>query len=107
MSFLVTYQQKTAVANAKERDVMKKYIPRFATVSFILFAISCIIYFISVRSLEVADFINSTVSVAVRFLLYLATYILPFSFFETLIILLPVILFLTVFLCLFALSEEY
>lgn len=77
---------------------MKKYIPRFATVSFILFAVSCIIYFISVRSLEVADFINSTVSVAVRFSLSLATYILPFSLFELLIILSPLILFFTVFL---------
>lgn len=77
---------------------MKKYIPRFATLSFILFALSSVVYFIALESVAFADFINSTVSVAMRFLLSIVTYILPFSFFEVLIILLPVILILTVFL---------
>ena len=77
---------------------MKKYIPRFAALSFILLVASFIVYFISIRSVDFADFINSTVSVAIRFFLSLTTYILPFSFFELLIILVPLILFLTVFL---------
>ena len=77
---------------------MKKYIPRFALCSFILLVLSCIVYFIATRSVVFADFINSTVSVAIRFLLSITTYILPFSFFELVIILLPLILFLTVFL---------
>lgn len=77
---------------------MKKYIPRFATLSFILLALSSVVYFVALESVAFADFINSTVSVALRFLLSLLTYILPFSFFEALIILLPVILILTVFL---------
>ena len=77
---------------------MKKYIPRFALCSFILLVLSCIVYFIATMSVVFADFINSTVSVAIRFLLSITTYILPFSFFELVIILLPLILFLTVFL---------
>lgn len=77
---------------------MKKYIPRFASLSFILFAVSSIVYFLTIRSVALADFINGTVSVAVRFLLSVLTLILPFSFFELLIILSPLILFLTVFL---------
>ena len=77
---------------------MKKYIPRFAALSFILLVASFIVYFISITSVAFADFINSTVSVAIRFLLSLTTYILPFSFFELLIVLVPLILFLAVFL---------
>ena len=77
---------------------MKKYIPRFAALSFILLVASFIVYFISITSVAFADFINSTVSVAIRFFLSLTTYILPFSFFELLIFLVPLILFLTVFL---------
>ena len=77
---------------------MKKYIPRFASLSFILLAVSSIVYFIAIRSIRFSDFINGTVSVALRFLLSLVTYFLPFSFFELLLILLPLIIFFTVFL---------
>jgi len=89
---------KNGRSHSEEREIMKKYIPRFASLSFILFAVSSIVYFLTIRSVALADFINGTVSVAVRFLLSVLTLILPFSFFELLIILSPLILFLTVFL---------
>lgn len=75
---------------------MNKYVSRFARLSFLVTGISLILYFLAIRITPVADFVNSTVSVAVRFLLSSLTYILPFSFFELLIILSPLILFLVV-----------
>ena len=75
---------------------MKKYIPRLACLSFIITAISAFIYFLSRESVRIADFLNSTVSVALRFILSCISYPFPFSVFEILIILSPVILVLTV-----------
>lgn len=76
---------------------MKKYLPRFALLSFALLAVSAAVYAVCLISPEVSDFVNGTVSVAIRFLLSSLTYLLPFSLFELLIILIPLILFLTVF----------
>lgn len=75
---------------------MKKYLTRFAKVSFIITAVSILIYAVSISSYKVADVINNTVSSAVRFLLSSVTYPLPFSSFELLVILSPIILILTV-----------
>ena len=75
---------------------MKKYITRFAKVSFFITAISILIYAVSIGSFWVADIINNSVSAAVRFLLSTLTYILPFSLFELLVILSPFILIFAV-----------
>ena len=75
---------------------MNKYTSRFARFSFAVTAISIAVYILAIRITPIADFVNSTVSVAVRFLLSSLTYLLPFSFFELLIILSPLILFLVV-----------
>lgn len=75
---------------------MKRYINSFSITSLIIFGISLIVYFLSVSFVGLADLINSTVSVAVRFLLASLTYVIPFSLFELLIILSPVIITLTV-----------
>ena len=77
---------------------MKKYLSLFHKISFILLAASLVVYYASVSFDHIADFVNATVSVAVRFFLSSLTYFLPFSLFELLIILTPLILFLTVFL---------
>ena len=77
---------------------MKKYLSPFHKVSFILLAVSLVVYYAAISFVRVADLVSGTVSVAVRFLLSSVTYILPFSLFELLIILSPLILFLTVFL---------
>lgn len=74
---------------------MKKYFTRFAVVSFIITAIALLIYGVAVASVEFADLVNSTVAVAVRFLLSCITYLLPFSLFELLVMLSPLI-FVTV-----------
>ena len=77
---------------------MKKYVSKLATVSFILLAVSALVYFLARTFIPVADFINGTVSVAVRCVLAFLTYVLPFSLFETLIILSPLIIAFTVFI---------
>ena len=75
---------------------MKKYLTRFAKVSFVITAVSILIYAVSISSYKVADVINNTVSSAVRFLLSSVTSLLPFSSFELLVILSPIILILTI-----------
>lgn len=77
---------------------MKKYVPKFALLSFIILALSLLAYCLAIGSSQLADLLNGSVSVAVRFILSSLSYPLPFSVFEALIILLPLILFLTVFL---------
>lgn len=79
---------------------MKKYLSGFARLSFAVTALSLLIYLIAIRSSAVADFVNSTVSVAIRFLLSCITYVLPFSFFELLLIISPVILIVAIYLLL-------
>ena len=71
---------------------MKKYISKFSAVSIAVMAVSILLYSLCIRFVTVADFVNSTVSVAMRFLLASLTNLLPFSLFEILIILSPVLL---------------
>ena len=75
---------------------MKKYLSKFAVFSFVLLALSLLIYVLSLRVMGVSDFVNGTVSVAIRFLLSSLTVFLPFSFFELLIILSPVLLIIII-----------
>lgn len=76
---------------------MRKCVPRLVSVSLVIFALSVLVYVACIRSYLAADFVNSTVSVAVRRALANATRCLPFSLFELLVILSPLILFLLVF----------
>lgn len=75
---------------------MKKYITRFARISFFIAAVSILIYAVAINSYGFADVINNTISAAARFLLSTLTHILPFSLFELLVILSPLILVLVV-----------
>ena len=75
---------------------MKKYLSGFARASFIITAVSAIVYAIALDCVAVADFLNGTLSVAIRFILSSLSYPLPFSVFELLVVLSPVILILTV-----------
>lgn len=77
---------------------MKKYVPKFARFSFLILLVSSAIYIASRAFTPLADFINGTFSVAVRYLLSSLTVYLPFSFFEMLIIVSPLLLILTVVL---------
>jgi hypothetical protein len=77
---------------------MKKHLSRFARISFVITALALLVYLIAIRYTPVADLINSTVAVAVRFILSSLTYLLPFSFFECLIVISPLILVLVVWL---------
>ncbi len=75
---------------------MRKYLSRFALVSFLILALSVLVYIVCVASTPAADLVNGTVSVAARFILSSITYLLPFSLFELLIILSPAIILLAV-----------
>ena len=75
---------------------MKKYISGFARVSFVIIAISVILYAVAQSSVKVADMLNGTVAVGMRATLAWLSHPLPFSFFELLIILSPILLVLTV-----------
>lgn len=71
---------------------MRKYIPGFALVSFIIFALSSVVYILARSFTAIADFLNATLSHMVRVVLSFLTYIIPFSFFELFVILSPLIL---------------
>ena len=77
---------------------MKKYVPRFTSVSLLVLALSLLVYVACINYTFAADFVNSTVSVSVRFLLAKMSVLLPFSLFEALIIFLPLILVLLILL---------
>ena len=78
-------------------DVCKKYIPLWVRISFVLLIVSSVIYFIAIRSASFADFINGSVSVWIRAAMSYLTYLVPFSVFELLIILiLPAIIILII-----------
>ena len=77
---------------------MKKYLSRVARISLVITALSLLVYLLTIRYTPFADLVNSTVSVAVRFVLSSLTYLLPFSFFEWLIIFAPILLVLVVWL---------
>ena len=77
---------------------MKKQgcVPVWVKASLIFAVLSLLIYALCINVRAAADFINSTVSVAIRFVMSCVTYLLPFSLFEILIILLPVLLVLLI-----------
>ena len=75
---------------------MKKCFSGFIKVSFLIFIVSFLIYLLCLSSSQIADFVNGTVSVGIRFILSTLSYSLPFSIFEALIILSIPMLILTV-----------
>lgn len=74
----------------------KKNIPPVLFIAIVLFVCSLVLLFISKTSAEYADFINENISYYVRRAMALFGDLFPFSFFELIIILLPIIL--TVFI---------
>ena len=81
----------------KVRAFVKKYIPPFTQVSVCLAAVSLVLLLIAKSSYAFADFINSTVSHAYRFLMAKISGIFPFSLFEVLVYLaIPLVVLLTV-----------
>ena len=78
---------------------LRKYVPIFAWVSFVILAVSGICYAIAINNISAADTMNGSVGLALRFLLAKITGWLPFSLFELLLIcLLPLVTVLTVWL---------
>ena len=75
---------------------MRRYIPKFTAISFILLIASLIVYRLCIFSPLLSDFVNGTASVAVRYLLSSLTCFVPFSIFEILIILSPFIVIFAV-----------
>ena len=71
---------------------MRKYVSRFVSVSLCICAISILVYAVCINSSYCADLVNSTLSHGIRYILALASAWLPFSLFEVLIILSPVLL---------------
>lgn len=78
-------------------DFIKKYIPTPALIALIVFVISALVLAVAKAVTPFADFINSTISTAIRGALSLITYILPFSLFEMLIYLCPFAVALVVY----------
>ena len=75
---------------------MKKYFSRFSFASVTLFIISLLVYYVSLKNVRVADFINNGISDLVRMGLAWLSYPFPFSIFELLVIFSPLILIITV-----------
>ncbi len=79
------------------KDFVKEYIPPFTLVSIALALLALIATLIASASYAFADFVDSTVSTAYRFLMAKITGIFPFSLFEVIIYLaVPLVIFLTV-----------
>ena len=78
--------------------IKKKYekIPMWSKISLIVATISILLFVLICISKTFADFFNTYVSGIFRFLLAKITDPLPFSFAESLIILIPVILFIAI-----------
>ena len=77
---------------------MKKYLSKASAFCFVILAVSLVAYALSIRLSSVADAINGTFSVGIRFILSCLTYPLPFSLFEVLIIISPLLLVLLIFM---------
>ena len=86
------------VNSGRGKGKMKKYLSTFFIISVSLLCVSLVVYSLAIGFTSVADAVNNTVSVAARFLLSCLTYLLPFSFFELLILLALPLLILTVIL---------
>ena len=71
----------------KVKGFIRKYVPVFTLVSFALALLSLVFTLIARSSYAFADFINSTVSHAYRFLAAKISGIFPFSLFEVLTVL--------------------
>ena len=71
-------------------------VPLWCKISLILLAVSVIVYILICVSASFADFFNTYVSGSFRFILAQITSIVPFSIAESVILLIPVILFLII-----------
>lgn len=79
------------------RKEKTKIISSFALVSTVIFIIIGFVYLLTDISVGFADFVNSNISQPFRKLMASIGEIFPFSLFEMLIILLPIILFLVIY----------
>ena len=81
----------------KVKNFVKEYVPTFTLVSLALALVALICTLIASVSYGFADFVDSTVSTAYRFLMAKLTGIFPFSLFEIIIYLaVPLVVFLVV-----------
>lgn len=78
------------------RKEKTKIISSFAFISIVIFIIIGFVYLLTDISVSFADFVNSNISQPFRRLMASVGEIFPFSFFELLIIFLPIILFLVI-----------
>lgn len=72
-----------------KRGEKNRIIPIWVKISFILLILSTAVYFLAINNMKFADLINETVSVTIRAVVSHLTYLLPFSLFEMLMVLLP------------------
>ncbi|MBR2930714.1 MAG: DUF3810 domain-containing protein [Clostridia bacterium] len=77
---------------------LKDYVPTWVVVSAVLFGVCTVLTLISRVSVPLADFINSFVATPLRAFFAALTYILPFSLFELILILLLPALALLIFI---------
>ena len=92
----------------KIKACIKKYCPNFSLVFFCICLLALTVHVVCLISSTFADFYNQTVGSAVRALLAYLTMFLPFSLAETVIIALPVLLFVMIYIStlFFKRSEE-
>lgn len=92
------YAEMSAEERAMWSPVKAKYekIPLFCKISFIISGLCALIYVVICASEKFADFFNTNVSTAFRFLFAKITNLLPFSLAELIIISLPIITFISI-----------
>ena len=86
--------------------IIKKYIPAFSVVFFVMCILAGVIHLACLISSDFADLYNQTAGAAVRALLCYITVLLPFSLAETIIIGLPVIVISLIVICVKALKKS-
>lgn len=79
------------------KRIIKKYFNGFSVISILLLLVSVFIYVLSRFSCGFSDFFNRYISSSIRFVISHITGILPFSLGETVVLCLPVLLFLLIF----------
>ena len=89
------YIQKGKVGMKRVSGFIKKYVPNFTLVCFFVAMLAVITVILSSASYRAADFLNSTISTAYRFITAKLTGIFRFSLFEVFVYLaLPLVVFL-------------
>lgn len=99
MLYFKTENEREGDIKMKPVGFLRKYVPVFAWVSLAILAVCAVCYAIAINNSTVANSMNDTVGLALRFLLAKITGWLPFSLFELLLIcVLPLLVIFVVWL---------